>query len=114
MVIAKKATKKAAKAGAAKSNGWVCEECGLEVTVDDWGNAEVTEFLCCTQPMASKKVGVTARKPATKAKPVAKAKPAAKAAAKPVAKAKPAAKAAAKPAAKAKLAAKAKPAAKKK
>jgi len=83
--VAKKAAKPAAKPvakakaapKAAKSDGWVCQECGFEFTIDDWGDAEVTQFLCCEKPMKARRVPVKAKvaaKPAAKAKAKAKAK----------------------------------------
>jgi len=52
------------------SNGWVCQECGLEVAVDSWGNAAVTELFCCDKPMKARRVmKVVSRKaPAAKSK----------------------------------------------
>ena len=84
-VVSKKAAKPAAKAKAVpkavKSDGWVCQECGFQFTIDDWGDAEVTQFLCCEKPMKARRVPAKAKakvKPAAKAKPTAKAKAKAK------------------------------------
>ena len=107
-VIAKKATKPAAAKvkAAPKSDGWVCQQCGLELVVDDWGDAEITEFFCCAKLMkaSARRVPVTATKAAIRPAIKTVAKPAVKAAVKPAAKtvAKPAIKAAVKPVAKAK------------
>ena len=57
---AKKATTTKATAAkppakkAAKSDGWVCEECGFAFVVDDWGDIETHQFICCEKPMKAK------------------------------------------------------------
>ncbi|MGD0275054.1 MAG: hypothetical protein ABSB79_03190 [Syntrophales bacterium] len=52
-----------------------CEVCGLVLTVDALGNAEMGEILCCSEPMAKREAAKpkktaasakTAKKPATK------------------------------------------------
>jgi hypothetical protein len=65
--LKKTATKAAAKravtgknskkdAGVKAGRKYLCEECGLSVTVDTaCGCAEATHFICCDKPMKAKK-----------------------------------------------------------
>jgi hypothetical protein len=56
--VAKKtvAVKPAGKAATIKGDSYVCEECGLIVSVDETcGSVDFYEIFCCGEPMAIKK-----------------------------------------------------------
>ena len=54
---------KAAKKRTAKGDSYICEVCGLSVTVDEaCGCVEVCDIICCGKPMKEKKVKVKAAK----------------------------------------------------
>ncbi|MCX8125838.1 MAG: hypothetical protein N3E40_01660 [Dehalococcoidia bacterium] len=48
-------TKSPAKKSSAKASKFVCGTCGLTIAVDDWGNMEVGEIICCEKQMKAKK-----------------------------------------------------------
>jgi rubrerythrin len=62
---AKKTTtrKTTARKAVAKGDSYVCEVCGLAVTVDEaCGCVDVCDIICCGQPMKPKKAKVRAAK----------------------------------------------------
>jgi rubrerythrin len=60
---ARKTTTKKAVAQVAKGDSYVCEVCGLAVTVDEaCGCVDVCDIICCGQPMKPKKVKARAAK----------------------------------------------------
>ena len=60
---AKATAKKTTKRATAKGDSFVCEVCGLAVTVDTvCGCAEVCDIICCGQTMKEKKTRAKAAK----------------------------------------------------
>lgn len=61
---AKATTRKTtAKRATAKGDSYVCEVCGLAVTVDTvCGCAEVCDIICCGEPMKAKRTRAKAAK----------------------------------------------------
>jgi hypothetical protein len=62
-VKATTAKKTAAKKKVTRGDSYVCEVCGLAVTVDEeCGCVDVCDIICCGQPMKERKVKVKAAK----------------------------------------------------
>ncbi len=57
-MVKKASAKKAAARGKTKiGDSYVCEVCGLALTVDeDCGCAEACDIICCSEPMKRKRV----------------------------------------------------------
>jgi hypothetical protein len=63
MVEKKAAQKVPAKGKMAKGDSYVCQVCGLAVTVDEiCGCVGVCDIICCGKPMKEKKAKVKATK----------------------------------------------------
>jgi hypothetical protein len=57
------AKKTAAKKKVTKGDSYICEVCGLAVTVDEeCGCVDVCDIICCGQPMKERKIKVKAAK----------------------------------------------------
>ena len=60
--VAKPAVKAPAKKQVARGDSYVCEVCGLAVTVDEsCGCVEVCDIVCCGKPMKARKTRAKAK-----------------------------------------------------